>query len=263
MYIVDTMKTFFLLLIAVSASAAPVGNPAAPALIRKGFLLDCWVDVRLGYEGDFVSDGRMGQFDQSSGRVDQYQQNTNSGTFTLNLYNRLDMYGVFGSSRTEADWRFEAGETITRIEVETEQNFLWGVGARALVYEGYHMFLALGGRYSACRYTPEQLTSNGAAQSVEGAQCHWRQWQVSADFAYQIDLLTPYIGIKYSNAQTLLRSFSSPISADLTGSNSLKNRIPVGLYVGCSLSNGQFFMLNVEGRLIDEEAVAVSADLKF
>jgi len=252
------------MLASASLYAAPVGDPAAPALIEKGVIIssDCW-NFRLGYEVDFVADGRMGQFDQGQGRVDQYQQDTNSGTLTLNFVNRLDIYGVFGSSRTKADWRFENGETITRIDMETERNFLWGAGARAILYEWCNTFLGLGGRYTACDYTPEWATSNGAAEPVDGARFSWREWQISLDFAYKIDFLTPYIGIKYSNAKTLLQHFSTPISANLTGSNSFENRIPVGLYLGCSLSNGNYFMLNVEGRLVDEEAVAVSADLKF
>ena len=260
------MRRFAVLLVFTSLSAAPVGNPAAPALVRKGLIVssDDW-SFRLGYEGDFVADGRMGQFDQGQGRVDQYQQNTHSGVVTLNLVGRLDLYGVLGSSRTEADWRFEdmAAETIARIDMETEQNFLWGVGARAILYEWCNTFLGLGGRYAACDYTPEWLTSNGTAESVDGTQFSWREWQLSLDFAYKIDFLTPYIGIKYSNARTLLRNFSTPISANLTGSDTFENRIPVGLYLGCSLSNGNYFILNVEGRLVDEEAVTVSADLKF
>ena len=80
--------------------AAPVGNTAAPQILEDGFFIpsDCWVDLRAGYEGDFVTDGRMKQRKQGSGRVDDYSQNTNSGTITLNILDRLDLYGVLGHS---------------------------------------------------------------------------------------------------------------------------------------------------------------------
>lgn len=265
------MKKFAALIAAIVASlalnAAPVGNTSAPELIQEGFFISCdsWINFRVGYEGDFVADGRMKQYEQGHGRVDTYQQDTNSGTVTLNILDRLDVYGVFGSSRTQADWRFQddVAGTVTRIDMETKYNFLWGAGARAILYEWCNTSLGLGGRYSSANYRPVWLTADGVVQSVSGTHCSWREWQINLDVSYKIDLFTPYIGIKYSNARTKLKDFSIPISSDLTGSNSFKNRVPVGLYVGCSLSTGQYFMLNIEGRLIDEEAVTVSGDFRF
>lgn len=265
------MKKFAVLIAALVASttlyAAPVGNTSAPELIQEGFFISCdsWINFRVGYEGDFVADGRMKQHNQGRGRVDTYEQWTNSGTFTLNILDRLDVYGVFGSSRTEADWRYgdiSAG-TVTRIELETKYNFLWGVGARAILYQWCNTSLGFGGRYSASNYRPVWLTSDGAIQPVAGAHFDWHEWQINLDVSYKIDLFTPYIGIKYLNAKTTLKDFSVPISGSLQGRNSFENRVPVGLYLGCTLSTGEYFMLNLEGRLIDEEAVSVSGDFRF
>lgn len=245
--------------------AAPIGNTASPDLIEKGIFSssDYRVDIRAGYEGDFVTDGRMNQFEQGTGRVDCYQQNTNSGTFTLNFVDRLDIYGVFGSSDTKAEWRISTGDEIHRLEMKTQQNFLWAVGARAILYEWCKISLGMGGRYSECDYAPEHFFSDGIAEPVLGTFCHWRQWQVNLDFSYKIKIFTPYIGVKYSDEKTHLGNFTVPIASDGSGSNSFQNRDPVGLYLGCALSNGHYFMVNLEGRLIDEEAVTISAELRF
>ncbi len=265
------MKKFAVLIATVVASttlfAAPVGNTFATGIIQEGFFISCdsWIRFRVGYEGDFVVDGRMKQYNQGVGRVDTYEQWTNSGTFTLNILDRIDLYGVFGSSRTEADWRFgdiSAG-TVSRIELETKYNFLWGVGGRAILYEWCNTSLGLGGRYSSCNARPIRLTSDGFIADVAGSHFKWREWQVNLDVSYKINFFTPYIGSKYSNARTRLKNFAIPISGNLTGSNSFKNRIPVGLYVGCALSTGQYFMFNVEGRVIDEEAITISGDFSF
>ena len=252
-------------LVPIAVSAAPVGNPSAPALIQKGIFAssDTWIDARTGYEGDFVADGRMDQL--GGARVDSYEQDTNSGTFTLNFLGRLDLYGVFGSSKAEANWRFEnsAAQTITRIETQTKSHFLWAVGSRALLYEWGNVSLGVGGRYSFCNYTPSWLTANGIDQSVTGADFLWKEWQVNLDLSYKIDFLIPYVGVKYSYAEAKLKGFPTPISAGLAGENSFKTRVPVGVYVGCTLSNGSYFMLNLEGRLVDEEAVTVSGDFRF
>ncbi len=250
-----------------SLYSAPIGNTAAPSIIKEGLIFSCenWIDLRVGYEGDFVVDGRVNQFDQGSGRVDRYQQQTNSAVVTANILNRLDLYALFGSSKTKAKWRFEdmVAETITLMQLKTTHDILYGGGGRAILFEWGKASLGMGGRYSTCEYDPKSLSANGTQQSVQGSEMHWNEWQVNLDLSYHIDLFTIYIGTKYMQAVTRLSGFSVPISANQTGSNSFKNRDPVGLYLGCTLSNGKYFMMNLEGRLIDEEAVTVSADFRF
>lgn len=244
---------------------APVGCPAAPALIKEGFFIPCNspVFVRAGYEGDFVADARLQQFGDGSGRVDNFNQQTNAGTLTLNGINRIDVFGVFGSSRACADWRFTVEDDVHRAQVETLYNFLWGAGARAIVYKSCAFNLGIGGRYEQCQYDNLWMTIDGNVQSAADTFLHWRVWQVDCDFGYQIDIFTPYIGIKYSNVRTRVGDFPEPISNNGSGSDQFKNRTPVGVFIGCSLSSGKYFMLNVEGRLIDEEGVTISGDFKF
>ncbi len=244
----------------------PVGNPSAPKIIEEGFFIphDIWVDARTGYEGDFVADAKMKQYNQGHGRVDSYQQETNSGTITLNILERLDLFGILGSSRTNADWRFEdTAGAVHRIQLETNYDFLWGVGARGLLFEWQCLCLGLGGRYETAHYFPSWLTSDGIPQSVSHSLLKWREWQIDLDLSYKIDIFIPYIGVKYSNAHTKISGFSTPISQSETGSDQFKNRIPVGVFIGCSLSSSKYFMLNIEGRLVDEEAVTVSGDIRF
>ena len=265
------MRHFFgLVLLSIllsSLPAAPIGNTAAPALIQRGFFSSSrdWVDVRAGYEGDFVADAKMEQRIQGQGRVDTYEEWIQAGTLTLNFLDRLDLYGVFGMSQTEADWRFEDMSlgTVTRIEVKTDDHFLWAIGGRAVLYQWYKVCLGMGARYSSCCYLPSSLHSNGETQTVGGSRFDWRQWQINLDFSYKINLFTPYIGVKYLRATTDLQDFSVPISESLQGVNTFENRTPVGFYLGCTLSTGKYFMLNLEARLVDEEAVTVSGDFRF
>jgi hypothetical protein len=259
------LKKFSLVLLSIALNAAPVGNPKAPQLIQEGFLIPCdsWVDARAGYEGDFVGDGRLKQTVEGSRRVDTFQQYTNSGTVTINILDRLDLYGVFGSSRSCADWRFTSAGTVTRIQLETFYHFLWGAGARGIFYEWDKICLGLGGRYSFCSYRPCWLAANAVPAGVAGTRLIWREWQIDLDISYDIDIFTPYLGVKYSNARARLGNFPIPISNSGSGSDHFVNRTPVGVFIGCSISNCKYFMLNIEGRLIDEDAVTISGDLRF
>jgi hypothetical protein len=246
--------------------AAPVGNPSAPKLLQEGFFIpnNSSIDFRLGYFGDFVTDGRFKQFDEGHGRVDSYSQNANSATLTLNFVNRLDVYGVLGAAKSSSDWRFtDAASFVHRIELDTEFSFFWGAGARAILYEWGSASLGLGSCYFSSKYTPKSFKSDGILQPVEGSSAFWNEWQVNLDTSYKIDLFIPYIGFKYSQARAFFSGFSAPISQSGQGANSFKNRSLFGLYLGCSITNGDYFMFNLEGRLIDEEAVSVSADFRF
>lgn len=246
--------------------AAPVGNTSAPQLIEDGFFIsrDSWIDVRAGYEGDFVTNARMNQEDEGSGRVDCYKQNTNSGTITLNILDRIDIFGVFGTSFTRADWRFtDMSDSIHRIEIETNDDFLWAVGGRGILFEWGCTCLGLGGRYSTATYKPEWLTADGANVAISGEHLRWNEWQVNLDISYKIDLFTPYIGAKYSSVRAVVGNFPVAIASNGSGINHFKNNNPVGLVLGCSLSNGKYFMLNLEARLVDEEAITVSGDIRF
>lgn len=249
-----------------SLFGAPVGNPTDPKLIEKGFFIpaDFCVNARAGYEGDFVADGKMKQFSQGSGRVDSYQQETNSGTVTFNAIKRLDLFGILGSSRTSADWRFtDAENSVHRIELETNYDFLWGAGARVILFDGSDTVLSLGGRYESAEYSPSWLTSDGVPQSVTHSKLLWREWQIDLDLSYKIDIFAPYLGVKYSNARTKISGFSTPISQSGAGADQFKNSTPVGVFIGCGLSSSKYFMLNIEGRLVDEEAVTVSGEIRF
>lgn len=259
-------KVLCLLLIFLSLKGAPVGNSSSPQIVKTGFFIpeESWVSLRAGYEGDFVADARANQYDQGSGRVDTYQQWTNSGTITFNLADRIEAYGVLGSCETKADWRFQNDSlsTVTRIKIESNSHFLWGAGGRAILYKGIFGAMALGGRYTEWRAKPAWVRSNGTMEPVLNANIFWKEWQVNLDFSYKIDWFIPYIGFKYLDARAFLTDFSIPISRS-GSSNSFKNRDPIGLYLGCTMSSGKYFMLNFEGRVIDEEAITVSADFRF
>ncbi len=244
--------------------AAPVGNPSFPELIDDGFFIpsSSWIDLRLGYEGDFVGDGQLKQYLEGHGRIDHFKQDTNSATATVNLFNRVDLYGVFGSTRISSRWRFIESGTTNLTSTETNYQFLWGAGARGILYEWGNATIGIGGRYSQTRLQPLFMLINGIAFPASGAHLKWAEWQVDLDISYKIDIFVPYVGVKYSNVRAKIGPFPYAIAAG-GGTLHMKNRTPAGLVIGCTLTTGKYFMFNVEGRLIDEEALTVAGDFRF
>jgi hypothetical protein len=248
-----------------SINAAPVGSPAFPDLVREGFFIPkgYWINIRLGYEGDFVGDGRLKQTIEGSGRVDNCKQETNSATATINLYDRIDIFGVLGSSRISSSWRFTESEMTSLVSMETNYDFLWGVGGRMILFEWGNTVLGAGGRYAQSSLKPVWMQINGISVPAVGTKMGWDEWQVDLGLAQKIEIFIPYVGVKYSSVRSDLGIFPFAIASNGDGALHMKNRNPVGVFVGCTLTTGKYFMLNVEGRLIDEEALSVSGDFRF
>jgi len=246
--------------------AAPVGNPSFPQLLDEGYFIpvNSWANLRIGYEGDFVNDARMKQDEEGTGRVDNYQQDTNSASVTVNIFDRVDFYGVFGSSRVCSDWRFiDSSLSVNRVQLETSYHFLWAIGGRGIVFEWGNTICGVGARYNAASLKPTWTTINGLPIHTADTNLKWREWQIDFDISYKIDIFVPYIGVKYSSAITKIGDFSIDISCSDSGVIHMRNRSPVGLVIGCALTTGKYFMLNIEGRLIDERAAAIVGDFRF
>jgi hypothetical protein len=262
------MKVFFplLTLLPCFLYTAPIGNPASPSLIHEGFAIpkESWANIRGGYEGNFVGNANMTQKSPGSGNVDSLEQYTNSASLTLNLLERLDLFAILGSSRLASNWRITTPEgAITRLQLETQYNFLWDLGIRAILMEWGNLGLELGGRYFYANYKPNWITSNATPESTKGSKIEYRGWQTDLSLYYKIDLLTPYIGIFYEDAHACLHRFQTPVAQNNMPGNHFKTKNPVGLVIGCGISNGKYFMMNVEGRFIAEQAVSISGDLRF
>jgi len=206
----------------------------------------------------------MKQVEEGSGRVDLYEQICNSGTLTFNFLDRLDLYGVFGSARTDGNWLFtDNSDAIHRVQFGTTYGFLWGVGGRLIVHQWDAVGLGISGSYRHLLSHPSYLTLDAANESTTAAHLRWHEWQAGGAISYRMGILIPYLGVKYSQTYAFLGTFSAAISGSGSGNLHMQNRTPVGLFLGCTLSTGSYFFLNVEGRLFDEEAIAVTGEIRF
>ena len=142
-------------------------------------------------------------------------------------------------------------------------HYLWALGGRGILLEWGKLALGVGGRYSYCNYKPSWLTTNAVPVTVSRTHLRWRQWQADIDLSYRIDLFTPYFGVKYSGTEAKIGLMPIPIAGNGSGTDHFRTRTPVGIFIGCSISSGKYFMLNIEGRLVDEDAVTISGDLRF
>ena len=257
---------FVYLIISKSLLALPCGNPSSPHIIEEGFIISpaSWVNCRMGYEGNFVSNRRL-EKSEFNNRIDNFEIDMNAGSFTVNVQNRLDLFVIVGESRFQSYWRFmEMDETPSRVEFETKYRLAWAGGGRAVFFDWGKVSLGLEGRYLSSNPNILWLTKNGAPVEFDKTKCRYSEWQLDLGITYQADLFIPYLGIKYSKAKAKVKNIDEVVIGELeTNYISMKSRRKVGMMVGCGISNGKYFLLNIEARLFDEDAASVSGEFRF
>jgi len=91
----------------------------------------------------------------------------------------------------------------------------------------------------------------------------YQEWQIGIGISHRINILVPYIGVKWSRARAdfdqalvALPSFSALL-------NDIQNKKLWGYAVGISLVDCEKTSLAIEGRWGDEKAVYVNSQIRF
>jgi hypothetical protein len=223
----------FLFTAAVFFSSSPGsalynGNPSEPRLIENGVI---WkkgkVGVKAGYEGDFMYDRDL--------NIDRFKYFINQGVLSLNVKRRVEVYGSLGEMRANFDQKGR--------EYRTDHHLTWGVGARGILFRKRTTTLGMDGAYQMAHL---HIRGNSA-------KLKYQDWQVGLGIAHQVDILTPYLALTCSGMRGKM---TEPALR-------LRNRHWIGFALGCSFCSGQCFDVNVEARVLDEQAFSLAANLKF
>ncbi|HSW86805.1 MAG TPA: hypothetical protein VLG49_04820 [Rhabdochlamydiaceae bacterium] len=223
------------LLASLRASALYNGNPAEPRLIENGVI---WkknkLKVKVGYEGDFMYDRNVRAHGKAECSVDRFKYWMNQGVATLTIKRRFEIYGSLGTMKTG----FE--------HLHSKHHLTWGAGARGIVYRKRTTVIGIDAVY----------------QRAEGRTLKYQDWQAGLGIAHQIDVLTPYLALTFSGMRGKVTKV--PQTLDLrTGSFTLRNRHWFGFALGCSVSPGKWFDVNVEARVLDEQAFSLAGNFAF
>ena len=253
--------TFF----AYFLEAVPCKNTAFPKIIEEGFIFSSAnsFSLRVGYEGNFVYDKRL-RIKNASHNIDNFKFYVNSGELTLNLLNRLDVFATYGIGKMDMRWIIEEMKNVYyKLELESDSSRSWSVGTKIIFLEWGNTCLSLGGRYFF--FDPKILWITKASDSydISNKKLKFKEWQIDLGISYNIDIFTPYVCVKYANAKSSLFIEDIYINSNLENHLKMKNENNFGLSLGITLSCKKYFMLNLETRLIDEEAFTIQGEVKF
>ncbi|WP_348663560.1 porin [Chlamydia vaughanii] len=208
------------------------------------------------------------------------------------------------------------------VELYTDTTFSWSVGARGALWECG--CATLGAEFQYAQSKPRVETLNAivntsqfsihkprgykgkalplpltagttAATDTKSATIKYHEWQAGMALSYRLNMLVPYIGVKWSRATfdadgiriaqpklateiLNLTSWNPTLAGSATGAsnkygdflqivsmeiNKMKSRKSCGLAIGATLIDADKWSVTGEARLIDERAAHVNAQFRF
>lgn len=242
--------------------AGPSGNTAAPMMYEDGLYWAGNSDytLRVGYTGDFVFDRKV-ETRTNKYKIDDFRVISNAAEITLGLFDRVDLFARLGSAHINARY-FDRASTNSEITIETESDFMWALGGRAILYSWDNTHLGLSGQYSRVKPKVERMSEAGASTETPLLKLRHRDWNIALTLAHQLDNVTPYIGVVTGDSKSKFNQSTQTITTaqplvDLEARNNL------GFIVGASMLADKKAALNVEGRFADQNSVAVTFDVRF
>jgi major outer membrane protein len=306
-------KLFLTMLTILSCGAVyalPVGNPAEASLLCDGLIWEghcgcdpcdpalTWCDafsVRAGFYGDYVFNRHM-RLRLTNGstilrnQLERTSLYTNAGYVALNFWDRLDLFTTLGNTQIHLEGNVSTfgpfGEFISgiflpgfgvtpgeRVELDTNNEFSWSLGARGTLWECGCTTLGIEGQYFRAESRVKRITLADDASfyptaTIPHLRTRYTEWQVGVGLAHRIHIFVPYVAVKWSGARLQYRN--NPEIAILTDFatpgitlNELRNKKKWGYAVGVSLVDCEKASLTVEGRFADEKALYVNSQIRF
>lgn len=281
------MKKLFTTLLTVLACGAvyalPVGNPSDASLLCDGLIWEghcgdfcdpslTWCDafsIRVGFYGDYVFNRHMrtNGHDLPHSDIEHTKISTNAALIVANFWDRFDIFTTLGTTNFFLDTNEATFTSIGsgRLQLETSSHFSWSVGARGTIWECGCTSLGAEGQYFSTRPDIKRVTFESIESIYPDSDAKYWEWQVGLGISHRINILVPYVAIKWSRAKQEFGNALFPFAAgaDLATIPNTKNKKHFGYAVGCSLIDCEKASLTVEGRFVDEKALYVNGQIRF
>lgn len=279
------MKKLLVTMLAVlscgASYALPLMNPSEASLLCDGVFWEghcgdlcdpclTWCDafsVRFGFYGDYIFN-RYLEVNATKAGVNQSEIYTNAAYLAANFWDRVDIWGTLGETSLVLGGDGSIFAPIAggqqRFTLVTENDFSYSIGVRGTIWECGCTSVGAEFQWFQARPDIAYLTSNGQnTVSPRDQVLDYTDWQIGVGVSHRINLLVPYIGVKWGTAQMKLGN----ANIDLNGTNyllqNLKSVKTWGYAVGTSLVDCEKMSLTVEADFGNEMAVFANGQFRF
>jgi len=249
--------------LASPANAEPVTLPLGATGI-KGTVYEeraSWARVGLGIEGSVIDKSELRA---ANGQVDgEVEGSIGTVKIIYSVAERVDLYADFGVA---SGMEYSTELTGNDVTFAMNDEMAVGAGIAFVLYQGDSGF----GINADLRYRKiqgmdyESVKVDGTTYSRDEltatSEANYEQWHAALGLSYKLGFMTPYAGIKfvggdYSAAAT---AGGTPYELDSTGNDSR-----VGAYAGLTLLPADRLAIDIQGRIVDEEALSASLTFMF
>lgn len=241
-----------------------IGNPAQPALCSASLIYDYSQNIsfRAAYLDDYVySQHVKNEFDfgPSNEKPPLVRFSTDAALLTLNLWKRLDLYGIVGSSKLQMDE-----------EIYTRRELAWGVGGKLLFYNNGTVRFGCDFKYLQSDQRPLYLVVSGQPYNIASDwTLRYREYQAAIGLAVQAGFICPYINLTYLITKIEPHPFvflvdvpgsSEPMDASIHSFDGIRRW---GMAVGATLLAKSKGTLAIESRFFNQNAIDASLEFRF
>lgn len=261
------MRPVFALFVSVPSLLLALynGNPNFPQMPSEGFWMpeECWLSVKGGVEWDDTFNHYVElkkEWAEDSFPLQKFMTMRSSGVVTLGIFDRVEAYGTFGVMQTTIDQKTLDSQVLV---FETDPQFVWSVGGRALIaYFGGFRF-SLDAKYLESHPNIKRISLEGKSRLKDQGSLLLEEWQVGASVCYCWKGLSPYIGIKHTNVDATILGVDLPSDLFPKKAEEMKAEYDLGMFIGVGFAPQRGWNLNMEWRFIDEWGLTLSGDIRF
>ncbi len=225
-----------------------IGNPSSPSVLEEGLLIPDtdWSNVQGGFYLDFLLQKKLSSSKANKAFLSGVSE---MGFFLWSIRDRFNLEVVLGSG--QFDFRYHRNGSF--ISGDLKGGLLWGADAKLVLFQTKDTTFAFSGSLGGWDWM------EGAALQHERFQAYakslFRYWQIAVAFTQQISCFFPYLGIAWNRTRFQVWNAASSVT--------MHAWCDIGPFGGCSLSNGNPFLLNIEWRGWFEEGLSLSFQLRF
>ena len=217
-----------------------------------------------------------------------YEEDSVHAKIGYGLLDNLDIYAKLGMVKGSVDNTLNyPGENLSYI-LEEDGGFSWVLGVKGILHE-FLNGVRIGGSAefgmrkndvtgtvdaNGTKYGPEEFPIAddwfpGATSATYSAESESTMWELALSISKQFEQFLPYAGVKYADRKIDVASTFTGLDGSGTTVGSMEEKYTfkpedtIGIFVGTDYNVTENLTLNVEGKFVNETAIAFGASYKF
>ena len=250
--------TFFL-------EASLVGNPSSPAIFTDGLISkNQTFYIRGGYFYYNIYRAKYKEEIITEESPTSFLKIISQGAIiTANIKNRWDIYSLLGVSHLNLD-----------DQIKTNERFSFAVGTKLILLKIKNFDFTIDGKYFRTSQNAEYIINEKEIFPIITPHYNFLYQEIQGAFgvSYKINIIIPYVGVTYLYSTITPRPFEKGLirypypnedTVDDFITRKTKNSKSWGAIVGICLVAKNKININIESRMVDQNAVNISSEIRF